>query len=76
MIMQGVASIIKRRILSMEEFEYRTGDYFFKIDAEHAAINVQKYERDYDNIPNNYNRELNKNEFMKLVHNYTIKYVK
>ncbi|MCE4051868.1 hypothetical protein [Bacillus sp. Au-Bac7] len=60
----------------MEEFEYRTGDYFFKIDADHSVINVEKSERDYDSIPNNYNREITQGEFMQLVHHYTIEYVK
>ncbi len=60
----------------MEEFEYSITDYSFKIDNEHAAINVKKYDRDYDNIPNNYNREISKAEFLQLVHHYTVKYVK
>lgn len=60
----------------MKEFEYKTGDYLFKLDEEHSIITVFKNEREIDSIPNNYNRKINNGEFLQLVHHYTMKYVK
>ncbi|WP_182103187.1 hypothetical protein [Niallia taxi] len=60
----------------MEEFEYSIGDYFFKIDTDHSVIDVKKHDSDYGNIPNNYNREITKGEFLQLVHHYTLEYIK
>ena len=63
-------------MIKMKEFECINGDYLFKLDDDHSSITVYKDDQEYDSIPNNYNRVINKGEFLELVHHYTMKYIK
>ncbi|ALC84541.1 hypothetical protein AM499_00915 [Bacillus sp. FJAT-22090] len=62
--------------MDYEEYSYRTGDYLYQIDKEHSCITVYKYYTVIDNIPNNYNREITREQFIKLVLDYSVKYRK
>lgn len=57
----------------MKDFEYNSGDRLFRLDKEHAVISVLRNGIEIDYIPNNYNREITKEEFIKLIRDYSIK---
>ncbi|TCN25462.1 hypothetical protein [Mesobacillus foraminis] len=61
--------------MTFEEYDYITGEYYFKIDSTHSIIYVYKNNKEFGSIPNNYNREINKSEFTQLIHHYSEKYL-
>lgn len=59
-----------------KEYSYEINKHVYKIDNEHSCINVYKNNIVIDIIPNNFNKQISQDQFMKLVFDHSIKYSK
>jgi len=51
------------------------GDSLYQIDSKHDIITIKKNGSVNDHIPNNFNREITKEEFIKMVTDHARKYL-
>lgn len=62
--------------MEYKEYSYEINNHLYKIDKEHSCINVYKNNIVIDIIPNNFNKQISQEQFMKLILDHSIKYSK